>query len=153
MWCACAGQPASLEVAVQKHDHWWNPTRRSHTGRNPGNVVANAISSWSSAAARSTASSSVDGRPVDIRLQMQPVSWNCKYHFRIDLPLGGCGRKCRLTLTTDLFSWKSRTRNDLCFPLTTTFRSCLLADDSGTNAGKIWEFTFQSTRLTTRYTH
>jgi hypothetical protein len=37
---------------------------------------------------RSTASSSVDGRQVDFRSKMQPVSWNCKHHFRIDLPLG-----------------------------------------------------------------
>jgi hypothetical protein len=90
---------------------------------------------------RSTAPSSVDGRPVDFRLQMQPVSWNCKYHFQIDLPLGGSVQnfvwKCCWTLTTDLFTWKSRTQNDLCSPLVTIFLSCLLVDNSGTNAGKI----------------
>jgi hypothetical protein len=89
----------------------------------------------------STASSSVDGRPVDFRLQMQPVSWNCKYHYRTDLPLGGSVpefiRKCHWTLTTDLFTWKSKTENDLCSPLVAIFLSCLLVGDSGTNAEKI----------------
>jgi hypothetical protein len=54
----------------------------------------------------STASYSVDGRPVDFRWQMQPAFWNCKYHFRTDLPHGGSVpnfvRKCRWTLTTSL---------------------------------------------------
>jgi hypothetical protein len=135
-WCACAVQVPSLEVVVQKHDPWWNPTRRNHTGWDLGNVVANA-----SQRTRSTASCSVDGRPVDVRLQMQPVSWNYKYHFRIHLPL--CEsfpdfvRKCRWMLTTDLFTWKPRTQNDLCSPLVAIFLSWLLVDDSGTNAGKI----------------
>jgi hypothetical protein len=91
---------------------------------------------------RSTASSSVDGRSVDFHLQMQSVSWNCKYHFRIDLPLGVSApyfvRKCRWMLTTDLFTWKSRTQNALCSQLVVAiFLSCLLVDDSGISAGKI----------------
>jgi hypothetical protein len=92
-------------------------------------------------AAPSTASSSVDRHPVNFRLQMQPVSWNCKYHFRCDLPLGGSVpnfvRKCRWRSTINLFTWKSRTHNGLCSPLIAIFLSYLLVDDSETNAGKI----------------
>jgi hypothetical protein len=89
---------------------------------------------------RSTASSSVDGRPIDFRLQMQPVSWNCKYHFRTYLPLGGsvpnvvrnaveCSRQTCLHANQE--------QNDLCSPLVVIFLSCLLVDESGTNTGKI----------------
>jgi hypothetical protein len=78
---------------------------------------------------------------VDFYLQMQPVFWNCKHHFLIDLPLGGCApnfvRKCLWTLTTDLSAWKSRTQNDLCSPTVAIFLSCLLVVDSGTSGGKI----------------
>jgi hypothetical protein len=100
------------------------------------NVVANA-----SELTCSIASSSVERRPVNFRLQMQPVYWNCKYHFRIDLPLGvsvpNFVSKFRWMLMTDMFTWKSRTQNNLYSPLITIFFSCLLVDDSGTNAGKI----------------
>jgi hypothetical protein len=136
---ACAGQPVSLEVVVQKHVPGWNPTR-NHTGWYLGNVVANAsifdplqlhghcffLCRWTSSR---------------FSLANATRVLKFKYHFRTDLSLGGSVtnfvQKCRCKLTIDLFIWKSRTQNDLCSPLITIYLSCLLVDDSGTNTGKI----------------
>jgi hypothetical protein len=82
------------------------------------------------------------------------------YHFLIDLPLvaslPNLNRKCRWTLTTDSFVWKSRTQNALCSPLVAIFLNWLLEDASGSSSSdefELWEIAFRNTQQETRNTN
>jgi len=85
---------------------------------------------------RSTSSSAVNGRPLDVCLHRHPVSVNCLYHARMFLSVGGFfayfARNARCTVTTDLLVWYSNTQKDFS-PGAAIFSLHTLASPSGRN--------------------